>query len=332
VLTAIHGPRGIHIPEIDLWLDPQETVETAWISHAHSDHARGRHASVIATPETLALYRVRWPEDPEVPQALTPLDYGKSLSLRGATLTALPAGHILGAAQILIEHRGYRLLYTGDFKLMPPLCGRTAETARCHHVIMESTFGLPIYQFLRAEAAREAIVRFAEEALDEKALPVFFGYPLGRGQEIAHVLCTAGVPTAIHGAMVKFLPHYESAGYGFPGWQPYEAASKQPRALVVPAGMRNILEASGARSGTEVRIAYVSGWARLANARARAGAHELIPYSDHASFPELLDFAAACQPERIDVVHGYADPFARILRDRGYQASAASAARGETED
>src|SRR5690349_23407464 len=52
------------------------------------------------------------------------------------------------------------------------------------------------------------------------ALPI---YPLGRGQEIAHVLCQGGIRTAVHGAIAKFIPVYEDYGYQFPGWEPYDA-------------------------------------------------------------------------------------------------------------
>ena len=97
--------------------------------------------------------------------------------------------------------------------------------------------------------------------------------------------------------------------------------------LVVVPGIRDYLEARG-----EVRVAYVSGWAALANARTRASAHELIPYSDHASFTELLDLVAASGAGQIDVVHGYAEPFARILRNRGYQAQAAIAQMSREEE
>jgi Cft2 family RNA processing exonuclease len=316
----------MYVPEIELWLDPGQPVETAWFSHAHGDHARGYPESVLSTTETYCFYRLRWPESGG--QKFRALEFGVPVPWRDATLTAYPAAHIVGAAQLLIERQGYRLLYTGDLKARAPICGRETEPARCHRLIIESTFGLPIFHFLDREAARERMVRFAQTALAEKATPVFYGYPLGRGQEVAHALATAGVPVALHGAMVKFLPGYEAAGYGFPGWSPYEPRQVSGKALVVVAGMRDVLEASG----RDVRIAYVSGWAAMANARQRVGAHELIPYSDHAGFTELLDLVSAYGPEEIDIVHGYAEPFAAILRGRGWNARAATALGARSEE
>lgn len=317
------GANGICLPEIGLWLDPKEARGKAWLSHAHSDHAWGLHAEVWGTPATLRIYRMRWAEQEEVPQRLEPVDYGQSFNVGGARCTVKPAAHILGAAQLLVEYGGERLVYTGDIKLREPLCGHPTEVVECDRLIIESTFGLPIYHFLDREEARRRIVEFARETLADGATPAFLGYPLGRGQEVAHVLCTAGIPTAVHGAIARYIPVYEDYGYSFAGWEPYDARDVKGKALVVVPGMRNVLEASA----RDVRIAYVSGWAALANARAQTGAEELIPYSDHASFVELLEMVERSQARRVDLVHGYTDALARILRMRGVEAYSVAALR-----
>ena len=95
---------GIFLPQIDLWLDNTDPCSATWISHGHSDHARGCHGRVIGTSTTLRIYRIRlWlAEGQREPEART-LEFGESLDWNGARLTAYPAGHILGAAQLLIE-------------------------------------------------------------------------------------------------------------------------------------------------------------------------------------------------------------------------------------
>ena len=311
-------PEGIYIADIDLWLDPMQRCAAAWLSHAHSDHARGLHCEVFATPDTLKLYRLRWPEDEEFPQSLRPMRFRESFQWNGARLTAFPASHILGAAQLLIEHKGERVVYTGDIKLRQPICGATTEVVSCDRLIIESTFGLPVYHFLSRDEACERIVAFAHECIEEKTTPVFIGYPLGRGQEIVHVLCSAGIPTAVHGAIARLIPAYEQAGYAFPGWTPYSARDPQAKALVVVPNFRAYIEASG----RSYRLAYVSGWAALDNARSRAGAEELIPYSDHADFEELLEIVERTGAREVDVVHGYTETFASILSQRGIDARA----------
>jgi Cft2 family RNA processing exonuclease len=310
---------GIYLPEIELWLDSTDPCSATWISHGHSDHARGCHGKVIGTSTTLRFYRMRlWlSEGAQEPETL-PLDFGESMPWNGARLTCYPASHILGAAQLLIEHKNERLLYTGDIKLREPLCGDKTEIVACDHLISESTFGLPIYKLLDRRDAMERILRFARECLADGVTPAFIGYALGRGQEIVHVLCQAGIPTSVHGAIARFIPEYESRGYCFDNWEPYRAPDIAGKALVVVPSHGSALDAAGKK----IRLAYVSGWAALDNARKWVGAEELIPYSDHADFDELLHLATASGARHIDVVHGYTTPFANILNARGFHAAA----------
>src|SRR5579883_1306271 len=263
-MNVEYTSEGIYLPQIDLWLDNTSGSETTWMSHGHADHARGQHRFAIATPQTAQVFHHRWGgySDPH----FRILDLGESMEFRGARLTAYPASHIVGAAQLLVEYGGERLVYTGDIKLRQPLCGMTTEIVPCDHLIIESTFGLPVYRFLNRDQARERIVNFAQECLADGDTPVFIGYALGRGQEIVHTLCQAGVPTAVHGAIAALLPVYERVGYEFAGWQPYRARAVEGKALVVVPSFpsfRSVLEAKG----TRYRLAYVSGWAMLDNAR-----------------------------------------------------------------
>src|SRR5947209_16299584 len=126
--------------------------------------------------------------------------------------------------------------------------------------------------------------RFGRYCIESKQTPAFIGYPLGRGQEIVHVLCQAGIPTSVHGAIARFLPVYEQHGFSFPGWEPYDAKVIAGKALVVVPTHGRVLESRG----KNIRLAYVSGWAALDNARARSGAEALIPYSDPADCDELV--------------------------------------------
>ncbi len=190
--------------------------------------------------------------------------------------------------------------------------GRPTQVVPCDRLIVESTFGLPLFHFISREEARERIVGFAQSCLGEGVTPVYLGHSPGLGQEIVHVLCEAGIPAAVHEAVARFIPLYASCGFPSPGWVPYEPGGLEGKALVTPVEVRE----------KNARVAYVSGWAALDNARARTGAEELIPYSGHADFEELMELIGRSGAREIDVVHGYAEPFAHILSLRGYIARA----------
>src|SRR5439155_25430141 len=104
--------------------------------------------------------------------------------IRDVQITLIPAGHILGSAQFFLESDAASLLYTGDFKLRAGLSAEPAEWRHADTLIMETTYGLPRYRFPPTAEVIEAMVAFCREALDEGAVPILFGYSLGKAQEI----------------------------------------------------------------------------------------------------------------------------------------------------
>lgn len=316
-------PEGIYLPALDLWLDPEGDRPVAFLSHGHADHARGMHGQVLCSQATSEIYALRGGATSE----RRVLAWGETIEFRGARLTLYPAGHILGAAQLLVEFDGERLVYTGDLKLNPPLCADSAVVVPCDHLIIESTFGLPMFRFLPASEAGQRIVRTAQECLAQGVTPVFLGYALGRGQELVLALSEAGVPVAAHGAVAKFLDIYRRHTGKALEAEPYEREQIAGKAVVGPPGFGRML----GRGTKRTRIVAVSGWALLDSARARYGAEVLIPYSDHASFDELLRYVTKAKPKRVDVVHGYASAFASILRQRGIDARAPDEAAQQTD-
>src|SRR5437773_11425569 len=104
--------KGLHLPALDLWMDARRRRTGCWVSHGHTDHI-APHQRFIATGPTAAFLRLRHArsEGMVVP-------YGEPVVGRGYQITLYPAGHCLGAAQLLIEmDNGHRTVYTGDFKL-----------------------------------------------------------------------------------------------------------------------------------------------------------------------------------------------------------------------
>ena len=111
-------PEGIYVRPADAWIDPSEPKARAMITHGHSDHARGGHGAVLATPETLAIMECRYGAQPGQPVA-----YDERLRVGDVDVTLVPAGHVLGSAQIVLEHKGEKVVVSGDYKRRPdPTC------------------------------------------------------------------------------------------------------------------------------------------------------------------------------------------------------------------
>ena len=104
------------------------------------------------------------------------------------------------------------LLYTGDFKLRRGKSAEPAEWRKANTLIMETTFGLPRYQFPPTEQVIGQIVgRFAETPSTKAQCPVLLGYSLGKAQEILCSLDGAGLTPMLHGSVYRMTRIYEQS-------------------------------------------------------------------------------------------------------------------------
>jgi DNA ligase 1 len=309
-------PEGLYAPAFDAFVDPHEPVPRAILSHAHSDHAIAGLGEVWATPETIALYRRRHPEWSGTARELLT---GETFERGGTRLTLFPAGHILGSAQVYLEGGGRSLLYTGDFKRRTSATAAAAQTPRANVLLTESTFGLPVFRFPPREELAERLVAACRGALQEGKTPILLAYALGKSQEAAAILHAAGIPTVFHGAAWKLLPDYAAAGFHFPLGRAYTDGPAAPgEALIVPP---NCVRTPVVQKIKKRRVIYLSGWALRSASRADFDADVLLPMSDHADFDELLAHIDAVGPETVLTLHGYAKDFARIVKNRGTEAT-----------
>ncbi|MEL6197416.1 MAG: DNA ligase-associated DEXH box helicase, partial [Pseudomonadota bacterium] len=120
---------GLYCPAGGFHVDPGRAVERAVVTHAHGDHCRPGHRHLLASPETAVLARTRYGEDAFA--AVQPLDYGERLRIGDVTVWLAPAGHVLGSAQVVIEHGGVRAVVSGDYKRRADPAARAFEPVAC---------------------------------------------------------------------------------------------------------------------------------------------------------------------------------------------------------
>jgi len=315
-VIQVRYDRGVHLPGQDIWLDPWDAKPFAFISHAHSDHIAPHH-EIIVSERTARLLQARLPGE----RNEHVLPFGERRTIRGLELMLLPAGHIFGSAQLFLEAEGESLLYTGDFKLRAGLSAEPTEWRQADTLIMETTFGLPKYQFPPTEEIIRQIVAFCRDALENGAVPILLGYSLGKAQEILCALAGAGLRPMLHGAVHRMTRIYEQCGQSFCPYERYDAANVAGKVLICPpsANRSRMLEKI-----PDKRVAMLSGWAVDANAVYRYQVDAAFPLSDHADYPDLLRYVELVQPKRVLTLHGFAAEFARDLRERGIEAWALS--------
>jgi putative mRNA 3-end processing factor len=309
---------GLFCPPGGFFVDPLRPVEKALITHAHADRARPGHGAVLATPDTLDLIRLRHGDN--FAGTMQAVRYGEILTIGDARVSFHPAGHILGAAQILVERGGLRMVVSGDYKdVADPTCA-PFEPVACDVFITEATFGLPVFRHgdPQAEIARllQSLSLFPERA------HLVGAYSLGKAQRLIALLREAGYDRTVylHGAMERITRYYQDRGIDLGRVALVRGADKAGLAgaitLCPPATLRELWS----RRFPDPVTSLASGWMRV-RARARQQSVELpLVISDHADWDGLTATVAATGASEIWVTHGQEDALVHWSRTRGLQA------------
>lgn len=315
-MIEVRFKRGLYLPELDLWLDPWDAKPRAFVSHAHADHF-ARHESALCSEVTAGLVHKRFHLSESRIEAVA---FHVPVMRDGFRLRLLPAGHISGSAMLHITRikDNATLLYTGDFKTRR---GRTAEQVNflnADTLILETTFGLPNYEFPSSMEIEASILRFVHDAFADDETPVLFGYALGKAQEALALLTEHGIPTLLHPTVAAMTTACREVGVEtLP--EPVEFYGHAPagHAVICPP---NAIRSKLMRGLKSKRTAMLTGWALQKGAKFRYMVDEIFPLSDHADHTGLLECVKRVRPKRILTVHGFAQEFATELRSKGMDA------------
>jgi len=156
-------------------------------------------------------------------QFLTPLEWGKETGLRGDLRISLhSAGHIRGAASLLIEGDGRKVVVSGDFADFQQLTVGGAEWppdfSGADLLIMESTYGAESHPARESEMDR--LIEHVERVLRDGGTALIPCFALGRAQEVLTILARAmtskaleSVPVWIDGMIEKVDAEYRRHGW-----------------------------------------------------------------------------------------------------------------------
>jgi putative mRNA 3-end processing factor len=311
-------PSGVCCPIGSFHIDPTRPVDRALITHAHSDHARPGHGSVLATQETLDLMRLRYGDNfAGSTQVAQP---GEPLSIGGVTVTFRPAGHVLGSAQVAVEHKRLRIVASGDYKDAPdPTCA-PFELIPCDVFITEATFGLPVFRHSHPETEIARLLH-SVRVFPERAHLVG-AYSLGKAQRVMALIQQAGYdrPIYLHGAMESITRYYESRGIDLGELRPVRGTDKADLAGAIALCPPSALQDLWTRRFPDPVPCFASGWMRV-RARARQRGVELpLVISDHADWDGLTSTIAATGASEIWVTHGQEDALVHWSQSRGLKA------------
>lgn len=305
-------PEGLWCEPAQAHIDPIRPVARALITHAHADHARAGHGTVLATRETLDIMAIRYGADFARSTQEAPL--GESLSLGSARISFHPAGHVLGSAQIRVETAGRRAVVTGDYKRgRDPTC-TAFEPVPCDLLVTEATFGLPVFH--HPDPAGEIARLRASLARFPDRTHLVGAYALGKAQRLIRLLRDAGhdAPIHLHGALRKLCDYYVREGIDLGDL--CDATLDQGRgkggfAGAIVLGPPSAFAGPWMRRFSDPLVVFASGWMQV-RARARQRGVELpLVISDHCDWDGLTATIRELGPAEVWVTHGREEALVR---------------------
>lgn len=308
---------GLYCNAGDFYVDPTRRVKRAVVTHAHSDHARPGSERYLAVHESKHLLRMRLGQR----AMIKTIAYGESLDVGGVKVSFHPAGHMLGSAQVRIEHKGEVAVVTGDYKLGDDFTCATFQPVKCHLLVTESTFAIPVYRWRPQTEVFAEINDWWRRSASLGKTCVLHGYAIGKSQRLLSGLDPSVGDICTYGAVEKGVQAYRATGVGLPATVPVTSVDKGhdfagSMVIAVPSADDTTL----LRRLGDVTTAMASGWMQIRGNRRRRNVDRGFVLSDHVDWPEFLKAVELCEPEEVWVTHGYSEIAARYLTEQGIKA------------
>ena len=313
-------PEGLYCAPGAFFVDPVRPVARAVITHGHSDHARAGHGLVLATQPTLDIMGVRYGEG--FAGQVQALAYGEVVNRDGVEVSLVPAGHVLGSAQVVVRWKGLTVVVSGDYKRRrDPTCAGF-EPVACDVFVSEATFALPVFRHPPDAGEIAKLVQSARQFPERTHL--VGAYALGKAQRVIMLLREAGYDKTlyVHGALERLNALYQSHGIDLGPLAPATSEDGGDLAGEIVIAPPSAIADRWSRRFADPVTAFASGWMRV-RARARQRGVELpLIISDHADWDELTTTLDELRPGQVWIPHGREEALLRWAQLNGLDARA----------
>ncbi|RZL50858.1 MAG: exonuclease [Pedobacter sp.] len=275
----------------NFYLDPKEPFVDAVISHAHGDHAVGGNQNVYCTKATSVFMQHRYKKFAAGEFYIK--NYHETFLLNGVSISFIPAGHILGSALVLMEYKGVKYLYTGDYKLEEDSTCEPMEFVEADVLITETTFANPDTE--HPDAVEEI------KKLNDVETNIMLGsYALGKSQRLIAMI-NQHCPNKrilVHHSILPFVKIYEQLGVSLGKYEVYDRKVMKNNLTgmiyIVPPMVFN----SYFKAINVIRI-FATGWKHL-----QSNNQIQLYISDHVDWKAILKTIEMVKPTEVWTTHG----------------------------
>lgn len=320
--------KGIYCPPGKFYIDPWRPVDLAVITHGHGDHARWGMKKYLCHHFTKPILHSRISTEIECQS----VEYGEEININGVKVSFHPAGHIIGSAQIRMEYKGYVAVVSGDYKVQDDGLSTPFEVVKCHEFVTESTFGLPIYNWLPINEIDNKLQNWVSLNKNSGKTSVFIGYSLGKAQRVMKAV--EGLSKIfVHSSIAKLNEAFGSCGIELPEYETadfFEGRKEmQGEIVIVPPAL---LDSNVIKKIPDSATAICSGWMQVRGSRRWRSADAGFAVSDHADWNGLLTAIKATEAELVHVTHGQTAVFSKYLNEIGIKSDVVETHFGEDEE
>ncbi|HMR84261.1 MAG TPA: ligase-associated DNA damage response exonuclease, partial [Niabella sp.] len=260
------------------------------------------------------------------------MPYGETKMIGGVKVSLHPAGHIIGSSQIRLEHNGFVSVVSGDYKTADDGISTPFEVVKCNEFVTESTFGLPVYNWLHPQQIFDRIKDWIYRNQANQRTSVFIAYSLGKAQRLIKGL--EGVAEIfVHSSIERLNKAMESAGIPLPQTHIWNAETSktevQSNIVILPP---SLLGSNMIKKVPNGAVAICSGWMQVRGNRRWQSVDAGFAVSDHADWGGLLQTVKATGAEKVFVTHGYTATFAKYLNEIGIAAEEVATQYGNDEE
>lgn len=373
---------GYEVQHGQVPMKPNPPLSGVFISHAHIDHSgmvpqlysAGYEGSVYTTKAAASIMEILLKDSIKVQKKrgeqphFLPSDiqktmrlgrtpgYGEPVRFKSSTVTLLDAGHIPGAASILLETQGKKILYTGDIKFIETklVRGASIDVRGLDALICESTYSYKDHP--ERDKLEDRLRELCQETIYNNGHIIAPSFAVGRTQELLIILHDLGFPIHVDGMGIKvtnaMLQHPSSVRDGRLLQRAFSRAHKvlnfkdrkgvleKPGIIICTAGMLNggpisyYIKKLHDRENCTMALTGFMVEGTVGRRLLDTGRYvnegldvkprmkmEFMDFSAHTDRTHLIDFFKRTKPKKIFLVHGdRTQAFARELHAMGFDA------------